>query len=183
MKTVIISNQNSPCRCGPTPLHQLPLPRCGPLPPGHWGFHLGWLRARWCLPPIELLSLSLTHPPMNWSSCRCSSCALPGCEVTLAPPSSPSSHQPQGLQCSLPNLTPCPALHETCPHEVSAECLPGSAEHRPHSQDPHKPGPTPPGGTPLLIPAPPRAPPPNTPQLTCLSHSSPHPAHGPATVP
>lgn len=84
---------------------------------------------------------------------------------------------------SLPNLTPCPALPEPCPHEVSAECLPGSAEHRPHSQDPHKPGPTPPGGNPLLIPAPPRAPPPNTPQLTCLSHSSPHPAHGPATVP
>ena len=111
MKTVIISSQNSPCRCGPTSLHQLPLPRCGPWPPGHWGFHLGWLRARWCLPPIELLSLSLTHPPMNGSSLRRSSCAVPGCEVTLAPPSSPSSRQPQGLQC--PSQTSPPAQH--CP--------------------------------------------------------------------
>lgn len=146
MKTVIISSQNSPRRCGLTPLHQLPLPRCRPRPPGHWGSHLGWPRARRCLPPTELSSLRLTHPPMSWSSPRPSSGALPGCEVTL----DPRSRQPQGLQCSLPNPTPCLALPEPCPHRVSAECLPGSAEHRPHSEDPHKPGPTPLGGNPVL---------------------------------
>ena len=167
MKTVIISSQNSPRRCGPTPLHQLPLPRCGPRPPGHWGSHLGWPRARRGLLPAELSSLSLTPPPVNWSSARPSSCALPDCEVTLAPP----SRQPQGLQCSLPNPTPCPALPEPCPHGVSAECLPGSAEHRPHSEDPHKPGPHPSGWKPCAD----RPPPTSTPQPTCLSHSSPHP--------
>lgn len=61
---------------------------------------------------------------------------VPFLPLTTRPPVSPP--KPRTLPSTARALPP------PCPHGVSAERLPGSAELRPHSRDPHKPGPTPP---------------------------------------